>query len=218
MGMKSGQAADKAKAKSSGREAWNAIKDSIVDVNEQTRIGNLFAEGVTTDTSFHYCTALELLKRNMPASSSNIYGSADNTTDRSSSKLDHGVGIVASDHVSKTAEAVKRPMKEVRDTDPNQERAHLSAADLGVLKSAQNADGEHSCTFPPPSPPPPSPQSPVSEETQLSSAVTDYNEQLKSTTLTDKARADLEKKLKDAEMRLELSIERIDFHEDFDVG
>jgi hypothetical protein len=198
--MKSGTAADKATAKSSGREAWNVIKGSIGDVNEQTRIGNLFAEGVTMDTSFHYCTALEVLKRNMPASSSNIYGSADSDTDRSPSKLDHGIGIVASDHVSKTAEAVKRPMKEVGNTDPNHHRAHLSAADLGVLKSAQNADGEHSCTFPPPTPPPPSPQQPPASVGVL---VAGIKEQLANASLTDQERADLEKKLKNLESNQE---------------
>jgi len=169
--MNSGTAADKTKAQSDGLNNWNVIKAHWVgNQNDKERLGNLFAG--TPDTSFHYCTASELLLRNMPASSSNHYGAAD--TDFEFSKkdaLEHTVGVVNKDRhdanaVNSLGEAI--PLNDERASDTNPDRTYLSPADVGVLRVARDPDGKQpTCTFPPSPPPPPSPPAaPLSPETK----------------------------------------------------
>jgi hypothetical protein len=200
--MQHGQTAEKAQAKADGTEAWNAMKDHWTgDANDKVRLGNLFAG--QPDTSFHYCTASELLKQNMPASSSNHYGAADSTSDRSSASLDHSPTMLKSGLATHDAKAVDSggkaiPLNEDRKSDLNPERAFLSAADLGVLTVALTDGQPPTCTFPPspPPPPPPLPPPPLADQEAA------IQKSLNNPDLTDKARADLEAELKDVRAQL----------------
>jgi len=166
--MNSGIAAEKTKAQSDGLNTWNVIKAHWVgNQNDKERLSNLFAG--TQDTSFHYCTASELLLRNMPASSSNHYGATDTDFDWSKKDaLEHTVGVVDKDHHDNSAfnskgEAI--PLNNERASDLNPDRTYLSPADVGVLKAARDSDGKQpTCTFPPSPPPPPSPPAAPSPE------------------------------------------------------
>eukprot|EP00964_Phaeocystis_antarctica_P065736 scaffold39695_cov67-Phaeocystis_antarctica.AAC.7 len=142
-------------------ENWNLIKDNWAgDQNDKDRLSNLFAQTSLADN--HYCTASVLLTRNLPASSSNHYGSADNVTDRSADSLDMAFGVIAKgkEHVEKVATGLEMEVHtpEATSDDLNQGRTYLSAADLGVLAASRNADGVASaCIMPAPTPPPPPP-------------------------------------------------------------
>jgi len=201
--MQHEQTAKKAQAKADGFEAWNAMKDHWTgDANDKVRLGNLFAG--TPDTAFHYCTASELLKRNMPASSSNHYGSADTTTDRSASSLDHKDTKVVNydNHAKAVGGSLEKPLKEVPEGSLNQDRTYLSPADLGILEVARTGSDKTApiCTFPPsppPSPPPPPPPPLADQEAAIQKSLNNPD-------LTDKARADLEAELKDVRAQLKL--------------
>ena len=139
-------------------ENWNLIKDNWAgDQNDKDRLSNLFAQTSLADN--HYCMASVLLTRNLPASSSNHYGSADTVTDRSADSLDMTFGVIAKgkEAVEKVATGLEMEVHTpgAKSDDLNQGRTYLSAADLGVLTASRSADGVASaCIMPPPSPPP----------------------------------------------------------------
>ena len=108
----------------------------------------------------HYCTASVLLTRNLPASSSNHYGSADTVTDRSAGSLDMAFGVIAKgkEAIEKVATGLEMEVHTPVSTsdDLNQGRTYLSAADVGVLAASRDAEGvATACIMPPPAPPPP---------------------------------------------------------------
>jgi len=168
--MQTGSSAEKAMAKSGGLKMWNTIKDHYTGTaGDKKRISNLFSEGAI-DTSFHYCAAMQTLKRGLPASSSMHYGSADDTPDRSVSSLDHTVTMFDGiGHLDTTAAALGKEVKAGEGLNPN--RAYVSEADIGMLQ------GVDSCMFPPPSPPtplpPPPPTSPPPPPSSSSSGLSE---------------------------------------------
>ena len=101
-----------------------------------------------------------LLTRNLPASSSNHYGSADTVTDRSAGSLDMAFGVIAKgkEAIEKVATGLEMEVHTPGATsdDLNQGRTYLSAADVGVLAASRDAEGvATACIMPPPAPPPP---------------------------------------------------------------
>ena len=159
--------ADVAEAQATAADAWRLIQDNWAgSQDDKARLASLF-DVETPPTGHHYCTASVLLTRNLPASSSNHYGSADADGARSAGSLDMAFGVVAKgkDHVEAVAGGLGMEVHTPKDDDLNPGRTYLSAADLGVLKATYNAEGERqACTMPPPSPPPPSPSSPPPAE------------------------------------------------------
>merc|ERR1740124_787619 len=140
-------------------ENWNLIKENWAGLQpDNDRLSNLFAQ--TSPMDNHYCTASVLLTRNLPASSSNHYGSADTVTDRSAGSLDMAFGVIAKgkEAVEKVATGLKMEVHTPGATsdDLNQGRTYLSAADVGVLAASRDAEGvATACIMPPPAPPPP---------------------------------------------------------------
>merc|ERR1740130_2061172 len=69
--------ADVATAQAAATDAWSLIQDNWAgSQDDKGRLASLF-DVQTPPTGQHYCTASVLLTRNLPASSSNHYGSAD---------------------------------------------------------------------------------------------------------------------------------------------
>jgi hypothetical protein len=223
-------AADKVAAKADGAAYWGLIKANVLNfnANDKARLNALFDSAASG--TFNYCEAKTLLHRNLPGSSMLMYGQKDHSYigDRHAVGIAHLAvheplptattqhvphknpvdstkypGAPGSSHglvktIAKGERGGGNPVGQFQDA---VEVVHLQERDVGVLKTAVAGDGTPMvCTFPPPSPPPPLPL-PLPPPPLISQEAA-ILESLKNPDLTDKAKADLEAKLRDVRAQL----------------